>query len=83
MVFRKIEERCWELYGESAETAMPRVVAEYKYVPGIAVLMRVNPLSVRTWLKRRGYHYDALTARWIVPEAQHEADREHRQFGAT
>lgn len=66
----KMEAACQTIYGEGAETCVPRLIAELGTPVRVAARLDVVPNTVRVWLIQRGWHFDG--AGWTqMGEAEH------------
>ncbi len=54
----KMEAACQQLYGEDAETCVPRLIAEFGTPLRVAARLDVVPNTVRVWLLQRGWRFD-------------------------
>lgn len=54
----KMEAACQQIYGEDAETCVPRLMEEYRAPHKVAARLDVVPNTVRVWLLQRGWHFD-------------------------
>lgn len=67
-----LEQRAQRIFGESATAVIPRLFKEGKGITRVAILLEVQPNSIRHWLKTNGYR---VTSRRVVvfeKVAQHE-----------
>lgn len=67
---RAIERATQELFGESAEAAVPRLMHEHRAPHRVAALLNVAPNSVRFFLTTRGWVFDGDN--WVAPEVEPE-----------
>lgn len=68
----EIERKAQELFGETGEVAVLRLMRELKVPHRAAGELRVAPHSVRKWIINRGWHFDSETKQWIEPEQEPE-----------
>lgn len=67
----RINQACLDLFNETAEVAVPRLMAELKKPHRVAARLDVGLNAVREWLLRRGWV--CRDSEWIAPtvEAEH------------
>jgi hypothetical protein len=68
----KINQTCLELFGETAETAVPRLMGELEVPRRVAARLDVNPNAVRAWLLYRGWVFDPGLDKWVAPQTESE-----------
>lgn len=68
----KINQACLTLFNQTADVAMPRLMAELERPQRIAGRLGVTTTAARQWFETRGWDYNPELDKWIAPQAEAE-----------
>lgn len=63
----QIKRLAMEVFHESDDVVIPRLMHEFKVPYRVAAMFPVAPNAIHRWLVERGWYYSAEQKKWIEP----------------